>query len=402
MTRDFFDTSALLNMKENFIKGGIVSRTVISELEEIKNSSNRNNEIKAQARKVSRIIANGDFSTPLYSQKQVEKVWKKFPFLPHNNDGIILAEAYLEGDVLLYTADYNMRLAAKVMGIVVQWCAPAQEKEKEPWKGWRDFYPTEEKMSMLYSNPTINVLDAKINEYCKIYEGGTLKDVLRWDGEEYRKLKYSSFRNDFLGKTIQPLNLEQKMAFDMLQNQDITVKVLTGVPGGGKDFIGILHALEAIRKGYFDGIVYIRNLIPFKDAPEIGFLAGSLEEKIDWGLGPVRSLLGEDGLYTLQEQGIIQNTNLAFCRGMSWDRKIIYISEGQNISGGGYKLLVSRCGQGSQLWVNGDFSQTDTKELRENNGIVRITNSLAGNPLFGTVNLTKTERSKTAELASII
>lgn len=94
--------------------------------------------------------------------------------------------------------------------------------------------------------------------------------------------------------------------------------------------------------------------------------------------------------------------NLGFIRGCSWDNTIIYVSEGQNITGGGYKLLVSRCGQNSQLWVNGDILQTDGKEFEKNNGLFRLSNSLKNNPLAGTVKLLKTERSKTAELASVI
>ncbi len=411
---DYFDTSAILNnpslLESNLPM--IVSRTVIAELEEIKNSSTRDNDIKAAARRAARALFahQNIIQTPFYSQKEVEKVWRKFQWLPHNNDGIILAEAAIwnrknpQFTLVFWTADYNQYLAAKQLGFTVKWCGKDKDEAKEPWKGWSDFYLTDEKMAALYSNPSFNVLDAKANEYCKIYETGSneLKDVLRWDGEKFCKLKYSNFRNSFLGKNIQPLNLEQKMAFDLLQNQNLSVKVLTGVPGGGKDYLGILHALDMVQKGIFDKIIYVRNLIPFKDAPEIGFLAGDLEQKIEWGLGPIKSLLGEEGLYALQEQGIIQNTNLAFCRGMSWDRSLIYVSEGQNISGGGYKLLVSRCGQGSQIWINGDFSQTDTDHFKRDNGIVRITNSLAGNPLFGTVKLTQTERSKTAELAAII
>lgn len=127
-----------------------------------------------------------------------------------------------------------------------------------------------------------------------------------------------------------------------------------------------------------------------------------MNEKISWGLGPLRSILGEEGLKMYQENGMIEAVNLGFIRGCSWDKTIIYVSEGQNISGGGYKLLISRCGKGSQLWVNGDILQTDDKKFETNNGLDRLINSLAGDPLFGMVKLMKTERSDVAELAAKI
>ena len=192
------------------------------------------------------------------------------------------------------------------------------------------------------------------------------------------------------------------MAFDLLQNNDIAVKILIGHPGTGKDYLMLLHALDLIQKGIMDKIIFVRNLVPFKDAPEIGYLAGDLQQKISWGLGPLSGILGEEGLNQYIDEGIIEAVNLGFIRGCSWDKTIIYVSEGQNITGGGYKLLISRCGQGSQLWVNGDILQTDNKEFEKNNGLLRLSNSLKNNPLAGTIKLIKTERSAVADLAKII
>lgn len=409
MVIDFYDTSALLAIEniETFFSIGhnYISHFCLSELEAIKTSANKNEEIKARARKVARfMLANPTaFFCDTYDERKIEKARKKH-FFPDNMDGRILAEATLiakKNLVVFWTADVNMSIFAREAGLEVHTFF-AEEKQEEPWAGWSKYYPSEQEFAMLYTDQKMNILGAKINEYCVLYQDTEVRDVLRWDGEEYRKLKYSNFRNTYLGKNIKPLNLQQKMAFDLLQNQDITVKVITGVPGGGKDYIQILHALDMVNRGLFDRIIYVRNLIPFKDAPEIGFLAGDLEAKISWGLGPIRSILGEEGLEMMEEQGIIQNTNLAFIRGMSFTRSIVYISEGQNISASGYKLLVSRCGEGSQLWINADYKQTDLDKFKRDNGIVRLTNSLKGNFLFGTVKLTETERSQTAELAGII
>ena len=409
MIINFYDTSALLAIDnlEAFMGSSTayISHFVINEIEDIKNNSYKDEEIKAKARKVARYMLQNPYSYMCrnFSSQKIERVRKHYDF-PDNIDGRILAEAMIlkkQDCIYFWTADVNMSLFARRLGIEV-YIINEQKTQREPWAGWGKYYPTEEELNSLYSNPNINVLEASVNEYCLIYQNKELVDILRWTGNKYVQLKYGNFKNSFIGTQIKPLNIQQKMAFDLLQNQNITVKVLTGIPGGGKDYIQFLHALDLVYKGVFKKIIYVRNLIPFKDAPEVGFLKGTLEEKTEWGLGPIKSIMGEDGLNSLIEQDIIENVNLLTIRGMSWDDVCLYISEGQNITGSGYKLLVSRCGKGSQIWINGDYKQTDLDKFNRDNGLVRVTNSLRGNALFGTVKLTESERSKTADLASII
>ena len=404
------DTSALLHqpLADSQIKIAISSIT-LQELEHIKNSDKENAQIKFMAREaVRKILTSNNFEVILSDQRKIDKMLKKHPFLSDINDHRILcaAEIYaMEEDrnIVFLTSDALQYLCAAELPHLDAVYPMGDEMDKqEEWAGWGKYYPTEEEMALLYSDPKINTLKCKTNEYAKIYEGSKLKDILFWDGTEYRPLIYEEFKNTFLNQTIKPLNIEQKMAFDLLQNRDIPVKLFTGVPGSGKDYLMFLHAWDLVQSGKKDKIIFVRNLVPFKDAPEIGFLEGSLQKKIEWGLGPIASILGEEGLKMAQEAGQIEAVNLGFIRGMSWDNVILYVSEGQNITGGGYKLLLSRCGYNSELWINGDTLETDGKKFESNNGIERLLNSLSGNKLFGTVKLLQTERSATADLARLI
>jgi len=408
---NFLDTSAILSknaLKE--FKNIYISPISLTELEDIKTNHNKSEELKYLARSAVRdIIGSIDILTTRFlSQRKVDKLLKKYDFLRDINDHRMLCEAELLAQetgekVQFVTADGAQYLFASEMPhLQALFYESRNEKNEEIYCGWSRHYLDDEKMNLLYSDPKMNILNCKINEYAQIYQEQELKDIVRWDGNEYKPIKYKDIRNHFLNEIIKPLNLEQKMAFDLLQNQDIPVKLLPGAVGTGKDYLMLTHALDLVQRGTMNKIIFVRNLVPFKDAPEIGYLAGNLQEKISWGMGPLASILGEEGLNDMEEQGMIEAVNLGFIRGMSWDRTIIYVSEGQNITGGGYKLLVSRCGEGSQLWVNGDILQTDAKRFEENNGINRLIASLSGDPLFGMVKLIKTERSKTAELASKI
>lgn len=408
MVIHFLDTSAILNGGLHKFLNVYVSPLVITELENIK-QSNKSEAIKYQAREAVReIIASDNIQYNFISQKQLKKIIDKYDFLIESNDHYILAEAEQlgrmgENSIHFITSDGAQYLFAQQLPhIIAEFLGTTIEEKQDLWGGWSKYYPNEEQLNMLYNDKKMNILKCQTNEFAEIYVGSELKDVLFWDGKEYRPLKYKEIRSEFLNKSIRPLNLEQKMAFDLLQNPDIPVKLFTGVPGSGKDYLMFLHAWDLVKRGKKDKIIFIRNLVPFKDAPEIGFLEGSLQKKIEWGLGPIASILGDDGLQMAEQTGQIEAVNLGFIRGMSWDDTILYVSEGQNITGGGYKLLVSRCGKNSELWINGDTLQTDDKKFETNNGIERLLKNLAGNKLFGTVKLLKTERSDVAELASCI
>lgn len=410
MITHFADTSAVLhwNGLSSAYKVGI-SPLTLSELEKIKTSTKDSDGIKYAAREAVRdIIKTNHFEVVMTDNAKIDKMLKKYTFLNNINDHRIICAAELtaikqDKDIIFLTNDAAQYLFALQMPhLLAAYAEGSSVENDEEWSGWSKYYPSEQEMAILYSDPQMNVLKCKTNEFAEIYEGSELKDILFWTGREYRPLKYKEFKNEFLGQMIRPLNIEQKMTFDLLQNPNVPVKLLTGVPGSGKDYLMFLHAWDLVQSGKKKKIIFIRNLVPFKDAPEIGFLEGSLQKKIEWGLGPIVSLLGEDGLEMAKQQGQIEAVNLGFIRGCSWDDVILYVSEGQNITGGGYKLLVSRCGKNSELWINGDILQTDSKKFETNNGIKRLLTSLSGDKLFGTVKLLKTERSPVAELASII
>ncbi len=406
MNKTFLDTSALLHQNLPSDANYYISPLTLTELEKIK-TSRESEDIKYKAREIVRkILGSSNITVVMQDQRKIDKLLKKHNFLSDINDHRILCAAELLAielgtDVIFMTNDAMQYLFALRMPHLLA-ARPAEKPLMEEWAGWGRYYPEEKEMALLYSDPQMNILKCKTNEFAEIYEGSELKDVLFWDGSMYRPLKYKEIKNEFMNTTVKPLNIEQKMAFDLLQNPEVPVKLFTGVPGSGKDYLMFLHAWDLVKKGKKDKIIFIRNLVPFKDAPEIGFLEGSLQKKIEWGLGPIASILGEEGLKMAEDRGDIEAVNLGFIRGMSWDNVILYVSEGQNITGGGYKLLVSRCGKGSELWINGDILQTDDKKFETNNGIERLLRNLSGNKLFGTVKLLKTERSNIAELASQI
>ena len=258
-------------------------------------------------------------------------------------------------------------------------------------------------MSILYTDPKMNILKAKTNEFCKIYEGTELKDVLFWTGEEYRPLKYKDIRNPYIQETISPRNLEQKMAFDLLQNQDIRVKLLTSAWGSGKTLLALSYALEQVHKGRYRKLIFVRNNIIVADTNDIGYLPGDLKDKMSiWG-GPLADHLGgPDVLDQLIDDGVIEIFPLSHIRGRSIRDAIVICDECENMNDKLVTLLMSRIEDGSELIFCGDVAQIDHRKFEKNNGIRSMLEHLSGQPLFGTVKLVKSERGNVARMCDLM
>jgi PhoH-like ATPase len=406
----FIDTSAVLEGALSLYDHNHIylSPLVLMELENLK--TNGNEHLKFRAREAIRTIIQSEIAMTTISQKKILNLMKKNNYFMDINDHKMICEALIlnnYNEVTFITSDYAQLLFARTSGLKTSYFAPIEGKNKELFYcGYGKYYPTDDELIALYTEGlNENILNAKVNEYCEIFNHeGTLSDILRWDGKSYQHLKYTNIENKTLGIKVSPRNLNQKMMFDLLQNPDIPIKLITGVYGSGKDYCALIHALNLIEKGKKNKLVFVRNLIDLKDTPQIGFLPNDIEHKIGWGLGPIKDILGGDeALEIFTSQNQIEAVNLGFCRGRSWENAIIYVTEGQNLTSSQIKLLISRLGEGSELIINGDYhGQVDKEIFEKDNGIKAMQNKLVGQPMFGCIDLIKTERSKVAEMASLL
>lgn len=403
MVIDYFDTSAII------AKGGIVddcyvSHFVISELEEIKNSSTKDESVKAKARQATRaLITSQTCKTCNFDLQKIERIRKKHKWLPDNMDGRIIAEAILlreqtKANICFWTADYNMKLFAQAEDFYINFVTQDCIFNKEPWCGWGKYYPNEEDMAKLYSNPQINTLGAMTNEYCTIFEGSELKDIQRWDGNSYNKLNYRSFKSA-LGSKVEPRNTEQKMLFDLLQNRNIPIKLCLGRFGSGKSYLMLAHALNLVQKGEFDRIVFVKNNIQVKDTKDLGALPGEEIDKLMPWLKQIEDHVGAFTFKDMLNQGVIEPVHLGYIRGRDIKNSIIFCDEVENMTRQHIQLLIGRVSSRSELWLAGDLKQTDNINFEKNSGIQALIQGLGGDPLFGMVKLLKSERSAVAALA---
>ena len=402
----FLDTSAILNGAYNIYGTCYISPLSIQELENIKTSNNKSERVKFLARQAVRDLLSSSFITPtFFSRFQVNRVLHKYKFLQDIPDHRILAEAILmlekHDSVHFITSDgAQLLFARQISGLESDWYGTERFIEQhEDYCGWSKYYPTSEEMALLYSNPELNTLKCKTNEFAEIFEGNELKDVLFWNGKKYRPLRYKEIKNNYIGQTIKPRNLEQKMALDLLQNDDIPVKLLTSAWGGGKTLLALSYALDQITHGNYQKLIFVRNNIIVSDTNDIGFLPGTIQEKMAIWAGPLADHLGgPDMLNQMIEDGIIEIIPLSHIRGRSISNAVVVCDECENMTDKLVTLLMSRIETTSQLVFCGDVAQIDNHKFEQNNGIRAMINTLSGDNLFGMVKLIKSERNAIAQL----
>lgn len=271
--------------------------------------------------------------------------------------------------------------------------------------GWKEIEAKSEQAVAVYSNNFELIDDLKLNEYLILTDNshvGKVADCFQKTTNGLIKIKYPTINNTYLQSPIKPRNPEQYAAMDLLKNRDIRVKLIRGVYGSGKDYLMLNEAISLVDKDIFEKIVFIRPNVTVKDVPEIGYLKGSLDEKLDWTLGPIYDKVGgRDGVERLKYEGKLESQPLLFIRGRSFENSLVYVTEGQNMTVEIIKLLLSRIGAGSELWINGDTHQTDARVYEKENGVTRMIDVLGGNKLFGYVYLPTTERDEVANLANL-
>ena len=272
------------------------------------------------------------------------------------------------------------------------------------YTGFKDIVLTNPNdINALYDPKTNETFGCLENEYLIARdEKEEVIDLFKCKDGRLAQVPYKAIESKFAGK-IKPRNIQQKLGIDMLYDTDTTIKILTGKFGTGKDLLMSSAAIDLIEKGYFDKLVYVRNNIEVKNSKPIGHLPGSSNEKLlPFAMCLADHVGGVDGLSYMIEKEVVEVVHLGFIRGRDIKNSIILCSEAENLTKEHIQLLIGRVGEGSSLWINGDFKQTDLAIFERNNGLMTAIDRLKGHPRFGYVKLLKTERSETAAMADLL
>lgn len=271
------------------------------------------------------------------------------------------------------------------------------------YKGYIELDLTEEGLADFYSNRAKYVDLLKENQYLLIKDPtGEIVDKYCRQNSELRQVLYCKLGGSFTG-TIKPRNPQQTCLFDMLKDKTSKIKLVTGRFGSGKTLAMTNAALELIEKGKFERIVWVRNNVSVKDAPEIGYLPGTEIDKLMPYVMPLADHAGgEEGIKKMLENGTLEVIPLGHLRGRSLRNCIVFCTECENLTRQHIQLLMGRIDEGSQLWLDGDVKQRDRHIFDLSAGLETLVDRLVGNKLFAHIHLEKSERSEVAALADLL
>ena len=272
------------------------------------------------------------------------------------------------------------------------------------YKGYKDLTLYDWQMADFYNGKQeLYTKDMVENQYLLVRDGtGEVVDKYCYQNGELRQVHFCTLGGTFTG-AIKPRNPQQICLFDMLKDKTSKIKLVTGRFGSGKTLAMTNAALELIEKGKFERIVWVRNNISVKDAPDIGFLPGTEIEKLMPYVMPLADHAGgEEGIRKMLEDGRLEVIPLGHLRGRSLRNSIVFCTECENLTRQHIQLLMGRIDEGSQLWLDGDLKQRDRQIFEQSAGLERMVERLAGNKLFAHVHLEKSERSEVAALADLL
>lgn len=178
-------------------------------------------------------------------------------------------------------------------------------------------------------------------------------------------------------RTVQPRSVNQRKYVEAIEQSDMTFGV--GPAGTGKTYLAVAMAVSAMNAKKVSRIVLVR---PAVEAGErLGFLPGSLQEKVDPYLRPLYDalydLLEPEKVDKMLEKNVIEVAPLAFMRGRTLNDAFIIMDEAQNTTIEQMKMFLTRMGNNSKAVITGDITQIDLPNPRRS-GLLDAINVLEG------------------------
>ena len=268
---------------------------------------------------------------------------------------------------LFGTRDENIRLIESGLGIHTQLVDNNLEIEGEAENVSRAERILEDYNSLVREGHIFN--NGDLNSYFRVV---TLdRDV------SLRALVQSGKQRNFGKKILAPKSVNQRRYLEAIERNDLVFGV--GPAGTGKTYLAVAMAISALMNKQVARIILTR---PAVEAGErLGFLPGTLQEKVDPYLRPLYDalydMLESERVEKLLERNVIEVAPIAFMRGRTLNDSFIILDEAQNSTAEQMKMVLTRQGFNSKMVVNGDVTQIDLPTGRRS-GLVDAVEILKG------------------------
>jgi PhoH-like ATPase len=430
------DPNSLLQFDDNCV---LVPIEVIEEIDRFKRESS---ELGQNARNVSRMLdafrgsgklsegvalPNGGRLRILFegaAEKNGKHETNGKPLFANNTvDNRILSLAFAikksqpKNQTVLVSKDINLRIKADAMGLLAEDYENDRVDIKDLYTGMVELTVPAEKIAAFRANGELE-LNGKSNgkyfpnEYFTLIEETNLKRtaLAKVDHSGTKLVPIIDCREGVWG--IKPRNREQHFGFDALLDDRVKLVTLMGKAGTGKTLLAMAAGLKrTVMDREFRRLVVARPTISM--GKELGFLPGSLEEKLAPWMQPIHDaleMLGDLNMGhehrrsgDLMRSGSIVVEALSYIRGRSIANQFMIIDEAQNLTPLEAKTIITRVGQGTKIILTGDPYQIDNPYVdSSSNGFNYIVSRFRAESIAAHIEFQKGERSELAELAANI
>lgn len=421
------DPNSLLKFEDNNV---LLPIEVIEEIDRFKREST---ELGQNARMVSRMLdglrGTGRLSegVPLPNGGQLRIAFPKngrnghSQFTTDSVDNRILSlasslkKSQPKGHTILVSKDINLRIKADAIGLMAEDYENDRVLLKDLYTGMIEVNVSAEKIAEFRSQGQLALNGGKQyfpNEYCTLIDETNPKRtaLTKVDPSGTKVIPILDSREGVWG--IRPRNREQHFAFDALLDDKIKLVTLMGKAGTGKTLLAMAAGLKrTVMDREFRRLVVARPTISM--GKELGFLPGSLDEKLAPWMQPIHDALemlsdlnmGHEHRRSgdLMRSGSIVVEALSYIRGRSIANQFMIIDEAQNLTPLEAKTIITRVGSGTKIILTGDPYQIDNPYVdSSSNGFNYVVSRFRTEAVAAHIELQKGERSELAELAANI
>jgi len=423
------DPNSLLSFTENSV---LIPIEVIEEIDRFKRESS---DLGQNARTVSRMLdslrGEGRLSegVPLPNGGKLKIVFQKNGqeknghgvFSDNTVDNRILSlaaniqKAQPKNPTILVSKDINLRIKADALGLQAEDYETDRVHIKDLYTGMVELMVSPDKLASFRASGELELNGDQQyfpNEFCTLADETNPKKaaLAKVDARGTKLIPIIDCREGVWG--IKPRNREQHYAFDALLDDRVKLVTLMGKAGTGKTLLAMAAGLKRTAQDReFRRLVVARPTISM--GKELGFLPGSLEEKLAPWMQPIHDALemlsdlnmGHDHRRStdLMRSGSIVVEALSYIRGRSIANQFMIIDEAQNLTPLEVKTIVTRVGHGTKIVFTGDPYQIDNPYVdSSSNGFNYVVSRFRTEAVAAHVELQKGERSELAERAANI
>ncbi|MFE7134955.1 PhoH family protein [Streptomyces sp. NPDC057638] len=323
-----------------------------------------------------------------------------------DNDSRILAVArnlQAEGyDVTVVSKDLPLRIKASSVGLLAEEYRAELAITDSGWTGMAELPLSADQIDLLYAQERIEVPEA---DGLPVHTGLVLQSER---GKALGRVTADGgvrlVRGDREAFGIHGRSAEQRVALDLLLDQEVGIVSLGGRAGTGKSALALCAGLEAVLERRQHQKVMVFRPLYAVGGQDLGYLPGTEAEKMNpWAqavFDTLSAVAGREVIEEVLERGMLEVLPLTHIRGRSLHDAFVIVDEAQSLERNVLLTVLSRIGADSRVVLTHDVAQRDNLRVGRHDGVVAVVEKLKGHPLFAHVTLTRSERSQIAALVT--